>query len=101
MAFTENLDVFFDTNDFGVEATFTPSGGSASTIEGIFDNEYLAIDGDGQVAVAGTTPVFHCKTADVANAYGGTLVVNSTTYNIVEVKPDGTGTTMLILEDQS
>lgn len=101
MAFDEDFDQFIDTNDFGVEAAFTPSGGSAVTIKGIYDDDYVAIDGEGMVQVSGSTPVFHCKTSDVSNAYQGTLVVNSKTYEIVEVKPDGTGMTMLVLEDQT
>lgn len=101
MAFTENLSQFFRTADFAVEAAYTPEGGSAATIHGIFDAEYLAVDGEGNVAVASSQPVFHCRTSDVVDPYGGTLVVAGVTYDIVEFKPDGTGTTMLVLEDAS
>jgi len=101
VAFTENLDQFFDTDDFGVTATLTPSGGSAATINGIFADDYIADDSDRMVPVSSSTPVFQCKTNDVSNAYNGSLVVSGATYRIIEVKPDGTGTTMLVLEDQS
>ena len=33
--------------DFGVSATYTPTGGSASTITGIFDNDVQEVDAGG------------------------------------------------------
>lgn len=100
MAFAEDHTVFFDTADFGVEALFTPIGGVASTIQGIFDDEYIAVDSDGEVEVAGSVPMFQCRTIDVPDAYQGTLLVNGTLYTIVEPKDDGTGLTMLMMEEQ-
>lgn len=104
MAFTEDFDVFFDDDDFGVTATFTPrsgTGGGPTTINGIFDKEFVAVGDVGDVEMAGTDPVFMCKTSEVPNARGGTLKIDTTTYNIVTDKPDGTGITMLALEDAS
>lgn len=99
MAFTENLNEFLSTDDFAVEATFTPSAGDAATIRGIFDAEFVAIDPGGSVGVSTAAPMFQARTVDVTNAYGGTLAVNSTTYDIIEVRPDGTGMTTLILQE--
>lgn len=102
MAFTEDFGVFFNTNDFGVNATFTPrTGGASSTIKGIFDKEFVAVGDGGEVEVASTDPVFQCKSSDITNARGGTLVISGVTYNIVVEKPDGTGVTMLVLEDDT
>lgn len=102
MALTEDFDVFFNTDDFGVSASFTPrTGGGATTVKGIFDKEFVAVGDGGQVDIAATDPVFQCKTSDITAARGGTLVINSVTYNIVVDKPDGTGVSMLILEDAS
>lgn len=102
MAFTEDLSVFFDTDDFAVSAAFTPrSGGAATNIKGIFDKEYVAVGDGAEVAVAATQPMFQTASAGLTAARGGTLVVDGVTYTIVEVKPDGTGTTILILEDAS
>lgn len=93
--------VFFDTDDFAVSATYTPAGGSASTISGIFDDEYEPIEVGGFVPVASSSPVFQCKTSDVSSAAeGDALTVNSTSYLIRTVMDDGTGTTMLQLEKQ-
>jgi hypothetical protein len=101
MPFEEDLTPFFSESDFAHAATFTPSGGSAVTVNGIFDAEYAAVEGDGQVAIASTMPVFQCRSVDAPDAYNATLVVAGATYRVVEVKPDGTGVTMLVLEDQS
>lgn len=100
MAFVEDFSEFYDTDDFAVSATYTPQGGSASTITGIFDNEYQMIDA-GSVGVSGATPVFECATASVSSAApGDSLVIAAVTYLIVEVMPDGTGVTALVLEKQ-
>lgn len=97
MAFTEDFDDFIDTDDFGVSATYTPDGGSPVSIDGIFDKEFLAID-EGVVTLSSSNPMFLTKTTNVSSAApDDTLLVDSVTYKIVEVRPDGTGMTMLIL----
>lgn len=102
MALSEDFSVFFDMGDFAVSAMFTPrTGGAASSITGIFDDEYIAVGDGAEVGVAATQPMFQTRSNDLTNPRGGSLVVNGTTYNIVEAKKDGTGTTMLILEDAS
>ena len=44
--------IFFDVDDFGVAATYTASGGSPATVNGIFDNEFFEVEAGGTVAVA-------------------------------------------------
>jgi hypothetical protein len=95
------LAVFFETNDFAVTATYTPFGGSASSVSGIFDKEYLELDSGGSVAFAINQPRFVCATSFVANAAeGDSLAVSGKTYKVVVVQDDGTGTTTLVLEEQ-
>lgn len=95
--FTENLDEFFDTSDFAVTAVYNPGGGSPTSISVIYDNEYLS-SVLGGIEVENKNPMILCKTSDVANAkHGETIVVNGITYKIIEVQPDGTGLTSLIL----
>ncbi len=99
MAFPENLDAFFSTDDFAVSATWTPDGDTSSAITGIFDNEYSDASG-GEVDFEASQPTFLVQTADVPDvAQGDQLFVNSRYYRIVNVQPDGTGLTLLILED--
>ena len=92
--------IFFSVDDFGVAATYTPSGGSAATINGIFDHEYFAADAGGSVVVAIEQPRFLCRTADVVSAAeGDALTVNATNYTVKVVEDDGTGITNLVLEE--
>lgn len=98
MAFAENLTVFFDTDEFAVSATYTPAGGAAATVNGIFDNGYDE-PALGLAGIAARGPAFTCRAADVAaNPEGDALVVNGTAYTIAVAEPDGTGVTVLRLK---
>lgn len=100
MAFVEDIDAFFNTDDFAVAATYTPDGGSPSTVNGIFDDEYFDEVG-GSVGIEGSQPRFTCKLADVAAVeQGDALTVSGVSYLIVNVQKDGTGIVILILEEQ-
>jgi len=93
--------IFLSTGDFGVAASYTPSGGVAATVNGIFDNEYFETDAGGEVAFALQQPMFHCRTADVSSAAeGDAITISGTNYIVRNVRPDGTGMTMLMLEEQ-
>ena len=101
-----------DYGAHGISATYTPSGGSASTINIILDEEYVEAEGE-SVDLEMTVPVAICRHIDVSSAgHGDTLAVAAvkdldgntlkaaTTYNVVEVRPDKTGITTLRLEEQ-
>ena len=91
---------FVDVDDFGVAATYTPAGGTALVIHGIFDAEYNAALGDIQALVATDQPQFLCRTSDVAAArHGDALAIGGASYVVVEVRPDGTGMTVLVLNE--
>lgn len=97
----DTLAFFLSTNDFAVDATYTPVGGSATTVSGIYDDPYLAASAGGMVEFTATSPTFLAKTSDFTGAtYGASLVVSGKTYAVVEVMPDGTGMTTLMLEEQ-
>lgn len=91
-------------DEFGVTATFTHAGGSPAAITGIFDNDWLDLDLEGEVGVSSRSPRFLCRSADLDAAGGAndgdSLVVAGVTYRIRIVKPDGTGVTELKLEKQ-
>lgn len=85
--------------DFGVSATYTPAGGSASSITVIFDRDYQAVDG-GSIQFATTEPMAMCRTSDVSGAaQGDALVVSGVDYTIQVVMDDGTGMTTLALSE--
>ena len=91
--------IFFGADDFGTAAVYTPTGGSAVTVTGIFDNAHEEVDAGGGVPFSVRTPRFHTRTADVADAEeGDTLEIDGVIYTIRVVMPDGTGLTMLQLE---
>lgn len=86
--------------DFGVDAEYTHDG-VTTTIKGILDKEYQAVDAGGGVAFAMEQPRFHIRTSDAPNAVDGdSLVISGTNYLIRVVMPDGTGMTELQLENQ-
>lgn len=91
--------IFILADDFGITATYTPSGGSSSQISGIFDDGHEEVDAGGGVPFSVTAPQFHTKTSDVSGAAeGDTLAIDGVVYTIRVVMPDGTGMTMLQLE---
>lgn len=94
MPFTEDLTPFFETADFATAALYN----GATTVNGIFDNDYAEpLDN----AVEGRAPVFLCAHADLPSVdHEDTLVINSATYKVRGVEPDGTGVVLLRLEKQ-
>lgn len=92
--------IFFSANDFGTTATLSVSG-VESQVTGIFEDDYQAIDAGGLVPFASSSPTFHGRTSDLSAAVeGSTLTISGTNYVIRVVMDDGTGLTMLQLEEQ-
>ena len=91
--------IFFDTDDFAKSATFADvSAGTSSTVKGMFDKDSQEIVGMSDVGIMEDVPTFHCVTTDVSSAiFDDTLVIDSTTYKIKKIEPDGTGMTKLTL----
>ena len=87
--FTEDLDEFLSTEEFGIAATL--QGGS--TVNVIFDNEYTrALD-----MVAGTNPIALAKaSAVVAGDINKTLIINSVTYTIRDRRPIDDGAFVML-----
>lgn len=89
--FVEDFSPFMSIYEFASNATL---GGVP--VQGLFDNQYNAFDMGGDVA--GSSPVFTLPTASVPGVVVGlALVVNSTTYQVVNHEPDGTGLSVLRL----
>ena len=93
--------IFFGVDDFGVAATYNLQGGGSSTVNGIFDNDFIEVDAGGGIGVAMQQPRFQCRTADISTAAeGDTIVISAVTYTVRIVQDDGTGMTVLVLEKQ-
>jgi len=96
-------DVFFKSgaSEFETDATYTPVGGSAKTVTGIYDDESIEDSGEVEVGERASQSTFDCKTSDVPNAaHDDTLTVGSQAHKVVGVDKDGTGVTTLVLEKQ-
>jgi len=88
--------IFVSIDDFGTAATY-----KVGTISGIFDNDFVEVDGIGGVPFAMQQPRFLCRTADVSTAVeNDSLVIATVTYLIKVRQDDGTGMTTLVLEKQ-
>lgn len=97
---TSDLSDFFDTDEFAVAGLYSALADAgthptdATTINGIFDEKYVEINGMGSVR-----PTFTCATSDVSDASDGAkITIDSTVYTVRSPQQDGTGVTMLILE---
>lgn len=90
---------FFELDDFADAATYTPIGGSASTVLGIFDNPQASRNATDLIDVTIPAPQFVCRTADVPNAADGdAIVIRSVSYLVRVSLNDGTGVSTLLLE---
>lgn len=90
---------FFELDDFADAATYTPIGGSASTVLGIFDNPQASRNATDLIDVTIPAPQFVCRTVDVPNAADGdAIVIRSVSYLVRVSLNDGTGVSTLLLE---
>lgn len=91
-------DIFLNTNDFAVEASWTPQGGEeATTLKGLFwsPGELVSI---GEVNVSLENYMIELPSESVDGAgINSTCVVNGTTYYAIEFLPDGHGFTKVAL----
>jgi hypothetical protein len=90
-------DVLAMLADFGESVSYTPQGGAAASITGIWDDaaeEWNPYDQHIDV----TNPQLTTSTAAVPNAKAGdTINRNLIAYTVKSAKPDGTGVTILEL----
>ena len=84
---------YFDTDTFGVAATYTPDGGSGSTVNVILNRQFVEVEAGGTVGVESQAPVITVAVASAPNlAQNDTFVISSTTYTVVGVELDLTET---------
>jgi len=90
---------FFELDDFADTATYTPVGGSASSVLGIFDAPQASRNATDLMDITIPSPQFVCRTADVpAAADGDEIIIRTVAYTVRVVLSDGTGVTTLMLE---
>lgn len=95
---TDLSEAFFKSgaDEFEVAATW-----NSTTVQGIFDNDYLEIEA-GEVGVQGNQPRFFCATADISGMVAGQdFVIGGVTYKTVRQEPDGTGVSLVVLREST
>lgn len=84
----------WNTVDFTPGNNYPNTTGSTVTINCIFYNEYVEIDGVTTAAIMAL-----CESSDITGAVEGSMIEHETIkYKVMEVEPDGTGITVLLLE---
>lgn len=85
---------------FGEPVTFTPQGGAAASVSGIFDATTEAIDLDTGMPVRRARPQLGVRLADLPSApeEGDQVQVRGIDYVVVDVDEDGQGGAKLLLQ---
>lgn len=99
MAFTEDLSVFFDDDDFATSVSIMQVDGAGTlSVSGIWDDAYNEAP-LGLAGMATSGPRLTCAAADVRGVdVDDVLTKDGTQYRISELQPDGTGVMVLTLK---
>lgn len=93
MAFTEDLSLFFETDDFAVEAIF-----GTKKVNVIFNTPTQEVTVYDQEIVS-DAPFLTCRTSDLSGvAPRSPVKVGGTTYTIARITNDGTGVSQVYLK---
>ena len=85
-------------DDFDEEASWTPAGGTAQTLRGVFDRVSEVTDIGEMIQMDGVAAMLNVATADASGvARDDAIVVRETSYRVVGLEPDGSGRTVLVL----
>lgn len=90
------LDVFAEATPI----TYTPDGGAAVEVAGIFDENYVLAKGAAQAAVEAVGPAVFLRLSDLPvdpEADDPTLTIRGVEYTVRERRPDGMGGIVLEL----
>lgn len=87
------------TKTFGDEMTFSPKGGTPVQINGVFDFEHEAVDPETQAIISVQQPVVTVRIADLPREpkRGDRFVIKSVSYDVRDVRPDGHGAALVLL----
>lgn len=97
--------VFVNTNEFGTAATYTPGGGAAVTLSGIFDeSDGRRFDSPGIVS---GQPSFQCRADDLPDdalpgqTQDDRLVIGDRDFAVRVIERDHTGMALMTLEEMT
>lgn len=98
MAFTENLDQFFDTDDFAVSAVITKTGGATVNVPVIFNTPSQSVE-IYDTAIETDAPFCQVQTSKIPGVKkGNTITVEAKSYTIEKISNDGSGVSTLFLK---
>lgn len=93
--FDADLLEMMDTDEFAQDITLVTQ---AVTIPAIFDSAHFEVSEDGITALSSFKPMVQIRTADENGvSLEDTVSINSVSYSVADVQPDGTGLTVLVL----
>jgi len=94
-----DLRAFFDVAEFA-ETIQWQSSSSTKDLPAIVDAEHLALVSDATVPISTSEPQIVCRAADLpADAgQGDAVVMRGDVYAVRDMRPDGTGVMVVILE---
>lgn len=91
--FANDLAAMIAAGDFGQDATWTPSGGTAMTVTLILDEPHTPALADTGVGVIAQGFVAHARRADVGESpRGGTIAIGTRTWTVKKAELDQTAT---------
>lgn len=93
--------LFVAEDDFAVSVSWIHSGGTA-TFSAIFDDDYRLLPSEFfEGGAEGSAPQILAVSADVpaTGKHGDAITVAAKSYRVVEFKPDGTGMTVVRLQE--
>ena len=97
-----DLAGFFDTDEFGVEASITIGVAATIPVNGHFMADHVVVmEGSAGGGVSSSAPVFTCAAADVDGiSIGDGVVVNGASYTVVDPQPTGDGGVMILVLEE-
>src|SRR5215208_1339789 len=94
MAFAEELELFFDTDDFAVAANITDGNDFDRDINVIFDNSTEGIGLYENTSVEAASPQFEAASTDLIGVKRGMVVtIASKVYTVERIRKVGDGAT--------
>jgi len=94
----EDMSIFFDGLD-SVLAEFV-TGNSSWYVQGYFDNGFYDTS-VGDVVLDTTQPRFTCDSYKISKIQrGSSVIIKSKEYKIIQIQPDGTGTSVVLLSHE-
>jgi hypothetical protein len=96
--FSENLNQFFETNDFAVDAVINYGSNQTRDLKVIFETPSQSVE-IYDTSIEADAPRLSCKTSDLNQVKQyDTVTLQNSTYKIERINHDGTGISFLYLK---